>query len=861
MTFISLFHLTLDGQENAANSSINGLVDQLQEKYKVYFSFEASLARQLDSLNVLSQDQSLQQLLDKTFKDNDIHYLVLDDKFILLRKNKPTLDQGIKTINGVCSDSNNGMGLPYASVYLQNKQIGQFTDDQGNFSIQYHSNDLSDSLIISYVGYKTQSFLLSDIDQELHITLNQKDQILQELDVVISNKTYYPTDYQSLNHLDFMRTDQSSFFGGDPMKSLQFLPGVSKDGSISDIRIRGSQGQNTLIIMDEIPILNIDHYYNIFSNINPLHFSTSELFKNNIPVEYGGKTAGMVKFGSEKNTNQYLSIESNMLSTSAGFNSQINNKLNITGSGRMSYVDLFNNSTSEFVIDKFDLATDLISIEKIEEPFKPDFKFYDVNLSLMYDFSDNHQLSVNAFQSKDDFAYSRTKLREITHPNKIFVIEDTFSNTEKWSNLGFSLIHSLKIGTHWDIKNVAYYSDYDNKLNLNRTLFRVNDSANFNERFDANLNNQLSTLGLKSILKGILSDNESILLGFEIKKHEAVLEANENEDQFIDSRQEDTDISLFQEFTKYFPSDSRLKFGLRSSYLKLSDAIYLLPNISFVHGIEKPLSFKSAYSRDVQGVTELGFENRIGQQLEYFVLANADIYPVSTADKIMAGFTYQKNRFLFDVEAYYKWQNNILQLVSLEASGNGLNNNPASGLYDFFVGDSRTRGIDVLMSYQTEAWNTAVSYTLSKSSQTFEDIYLGLEYLSPTDRRHQFQWMNQFQINSWTFSGSYIFQSGNPYIDLSQLTIDRDVTTPIDVQAFLPDYHRFDLGVEYGSLWNNNEWSIGFQVLNVFDHQNVKFNHQATNIKRQDQTIGVIIGNESSMLERSYNVSFKIKLF
>lgn len=856
-----LNHSTLNGQDTFDSKSLNGLVDELKNKYEVYFSFEASLAKQLDSLDILTKDQTLDHLLDITFKKHGIHYLVLDDQFILLRKNKVSEEDGINFINGKCYANNIEESLPYASVYLKKKQHGQFTDEQGNFSVRYHDSDLNDSLIISYIGFKTQSFLVSEINENLHIVLNQKDKVLQEVDVVISNKNHYPSDFQSLNHLDYIRTDQSAFFGGDPMKSLQFLPGIGKDGSISDIRIRGSQGQNTLIIMDEIPVLNIDHYYNIFSNINPLHFTTSELYKNNIPVEYGGKTAGMVKFRSDKKSDNYLSVESNMLSSSLGFNSQINDKLSITGSGRISYVDLFNNSTSEFVIDKFDLATDLITIERIEEPFKPDFKFYDINLNFEYQFSEKHDLSLNTFHSKDDFGYSRTKLREITHPNKTFFVEDTFSNTEKWSNQGFSLIQTLKIGKQWNIKNVAYSSEYENNLNLNRTLFRVNDNANFNERFDANLDNRLSTLGLKSVLNVILSDNESFLMGFEIKKHEAVLKANENEDQFIDSHQEDTDISIFKEYTRHFSSGSRLKLGLRSTYLKLSDAFYLLPNISFIQGADNAISFKSAYSRDVQGVAELGFENRIGQQLEYFVLANSNFYPVSTADKIMTGMTFQKNRFILDIEAYYKWQNDILQLVSLEANGVGLNNNPASGLYDFFIGDARTRGIDVLLNYQTKNWNTAASYTLSKSSQTFEDIYLGLEHLSPTDRRHQFQWMNQYQINNWTFSGSYIFQSGNPYIDLSQLIIDRDITSPADVQAFLPDYHRFDLGVEYGSTWKNNQWSLGFQVLNVFDHQNVKFNHQATNIKRQDQTIGVIIGNESSMLERSYNISFKIKLF
>lgn len=858
LIILCLFLISLTQETNCQSNeqSLSTLLTHIKEKYEVNFSFESQLLDQYSDININTDNRSLQELLDQSFAKLGIHYLILNDNYILLRKNQVHQNTTNK-IEGQIYSANTLNPLSYASVYLKNNQSGTMSNDQGEFSFLSPGNITNDTLVISYIGYRSQYYPTHQIDKPLTIKLEEDQQKITEVDIVVCKQDRLKEEDWEIDNLDITKISQAQFFGNDPLKSLQFIPGITKDASISDIRIRGSQGQNTLILLDEIPIIKIDHYYNIFSNINPLYITSTELYKNNIPVEYGGKTAGMVKMSNDSDQLEHFELESNMLSSSASTHLKLSPKLNLSASSRFSYVNLFDNSTSDFVIDKFELATDLSTIERLNEPFEPDFSFFDANFGLEANFSENHALRANFFISGDEFSFSRTRIRETKVLN--ILVEDTFTNNESWSNLGFSIDQQLKIGHNWKVKNVLYYSKYDNNLNLNKTLFQSNNSSNFDERFNANLDNELRTLGGKSVISGILNDRESILFGFELKDNQAVLFANENEEIFINSIQNDLDISLFQEFTRYYNNRTKLKLGFRASYLSLAESFFIQPNLSLQTDINKHFSLNTAYSRDVQGVAELGFENRIGQQLEYFVLANKDQYPASQADKIMAGFLYTKDRFLIDVEAYQKWQYDVLQLISLNANGNGLNNIPATRLYDFFVGDGKNQGIDILMSYGYKGLNSALSYSLSKSTHQFPDVYMGLEYLSTTDRRHQLQFIQELDYKGFLLSASYTYQTGNPYFDYSLLDIERDIVDPADIQAFLPDYHRFDLGVEYLRRFGNNEYSIGIQVLNVFDNYNVKFNHQASNIKRQDQSIGIIIGNESSMLERSYNLSLKFR--
>ena len=73
-----------------------------------------------------------------------------------------------QTITGVVLDANTKIPIETASVYFDNTTFGTITDENGKFSMSY-SNAIKSSLVISYLGYKTQ--LITDYRREKSITV------------------------------------------------------------------------------------------------------------------------------------------------------------------------------------------------------------------------------------------------------------------------------------------------------------------------------------------------------------------------------------------------------------------------------------------------------------------------------------------------------------------------------------------------------------------------------------------------------------------------------------------------------------------------------------------------------------------
>ncbi|MEL6142819.1 MAG: carboxypeptidase-like regulatory domain-containing protein, partial [Bacteroidota bacterium] len=71
------------------------------------------------------------------------------------------------TLSGSISDKSTGEPLAFVYVILKNnQQKGVLSNDLGQFSISLSSKDLSDTLILSLLGYKAELIPLSDIDAD-----------------------------------------------------------------------------------------------------------------------------------------------------------------------------------------------------------------------------------------------------------------------------------------------------------------------------------------------------------------------------------------------------------------------------------------------------------------------------------------------------------------------------------------------------------------------------------------------------------------------------------------------------------------------------------------------------------------------
>ncbi|WP_304143265.1 carboxypeptidase-like regulatory domain-containing protein [Mesoflavibacter zeaxanthinifaciens] len=99
--------------------------------------------------------------------------------------------QNLMEYKGVVLDQNNKKELALADVSLTNSNISTITNKEGEFSIKVPKNQLNESLIISFLGYKQQKVKLSEINNDnAKIFLEPAATILASVDIVRPKDAY-----------------------------------------------------------------------------------------------------------------------------------------------------------------------------------------------------------------------------------------------------------------------------------------------------------------------------------------------------------------------------------------------------------------------------------------------------------------------------------------------------------------------------------------------------------------------------------------------------------------------------------------------------------------------------------------------
>lgn len=237
----------------------------------------------------------------------------------------------------------------------------------------------------------------------------------------------------------------------------------------------------------------------------------------------------------------------------------------------------------------------------------------------------------------------------------------------------------------------------------------------------------------------------------------------------------------------------------------------------------------------------------------------------------MVGAKWKKGRIAIDVEGFYKEKFDIIEFALLTSAFNDSSVLPVNqgnrGGYIPYNGTGMAKGIDLLINYTSPEFATWVSYTLSKSTYSFNRILRGTPFPSPEDRRHQWKWVNEWKVGDFTINGNFIFSSGRPYTDISILdpNLNRDELRPEDRISHLPDYSRLDFGANYSFDLGQFEAVVGLSVYNTLNRMNVKylqyiFSVPSSTVDNQNKVVSTVIGTESNLLPRTFNLNFSVKM-
>lgn len=87
-----------------------------------------------------------------------------------------------QAFRGTIFDKQKNEVLPYANIGVRGKSVGGIADANGNFNIDLSKADLNDTVVVSYLGFRSQLFLKSEISaQKYTVKLDPVPYQLQEV--------------------------------------------------------------------------------------------------------------------------------------------------------------------------------------------------------------------------------------------------------------------------------------------------------------------------------------------------------------------------------------------------------------------------------------------------------------------------------------------------------------------------------------------------------------------------------------------------------------------------------------------------------------------------------------------------------
>ena len=308
--------------------AIGKVLDDLAKQTQLNFSYSSTVLDAQEKVTLIKTSQkttalTLQQALNQLLTPRNLSF-VLRGKLLIIRKKKPdnsssntqSSSQKSKniTISGVVKSKTDGEVLIGATVYIASINKGVYTNDYGFYSLTVPPGNYV--LNSSYIGFQNQRKTVKlKGDQFLNIELLNDTTELKE--VVITDKVYseeidqFEMSRETLTAEQILNTP--TFLGeADVIQSLMTLPGVSSVGELAGgFNVRGGNGDQNLVLMDEATLYNSTHLLGFFSVFNPLSVKDVKLYKGAIPAKYGGRLSSVLDVHQKDgNSKQFSGISS-----------------------------------------------------------------------------------------------------------------------------------------------------------------------------------------------------------------------------------------------------------------------------------------------------------------------------------------------------------------------------------------------------------------------------------------------------------------------------------------------------------------------------------------------------------------------
>ncbi|MGF7080747.1 TonB-dependent receptor [Mucilaginibacter sp. UYCu711] len=772
------------------NEPLKTALDKISAISGVKFTYNETVAKSTIKITLQAKEQSLSTILTNVLAQHPYSYMLLDqDILIRYDPDKKTNKRPVKPsslkyrVSGTVTSKQTGETIIGATIRVLDMNTGTSSNGYGFFSLNLPAGE--NRLSISAMGQKTVLMTITlTADHSLNIEMEDESQQLQEIKInaAAPNSRDLASPQMGVERLNIQDTKNMPVLLGerDVIKTIQLLPGIKSAGEGSGgFFVRGGASDQNLILLDEAPVYNASHLLGFFSTFNSDAIKNINIFKGDMPAQYGGRLSSVLDIKMNDGNNQKFGVSGGVGLIAARLNLEgpiQKGKSSFLISARRTYADMFLKLSKDSTVNRSKLY------------------FYDLNAKANYILGNRDRLYLSGYFGKD--VLSAENVAGINWGNT--------TATLRWNHVFNNKLFS---------NTSVIFSDYNYRISIKQD---INDLGIYSQIRDWNL---------KEDLQWYANEKNTISMGFNgiyhtIKPGEISATGNSGiVSQTLENRyalENSAYISNTWKATDRFT----LTYGLRASaftilgkgnyynldadgnitgskYYTAGQAVKTYinpePRIAAAFQLNDFSSVKTSYARNAQNL-HLVSNSNAGSPTDKWVASTNLIRP-ELADQFSVGYyrDFSEHKYEFSVESYYK----ILQnQVDYRNGANIYTNQPIET--QLLYGKGRAYGAEFLLKKKTGRLTGWISYTLSKSERKIDGISDNQWYNARQDRTHDIAVVAIYKASEkWTLSANFVYYTGDAvtfpggkyqvdgenYYYYTNRNADR-----------MPAYHRLDLG-------------------------------------------------------------------
>jgi hypothetical protein len=763
----------------------------------------------------------------------DRHVVEKSQTIALIGNEKQKNKQKLYTLSGQVVDGKTGERLANVNIRVRNQKISTTTDANGNFSVQVPAGlNIVETESVNHEKFSRKIMMYSA--GRLDISVAEKINLLDEVIVQANKGQNVRSVVSGVTTLDSEGIKNIPLILGerDVLRVATAIPGIKTAGEGSaGYNVRGGKEDQNLILLDNALLYNPAHFFGFFSALNPFTTRKVDIYKGNIPAEFGGRLSSVFDITTKNGDYNKIAGEGGIGPVTSNLSIStpiIKGNSSLLVGARATYSDWILKSLDEETLKNSEAA------------------FFDGIVKYSHRFNENNTLESTAYYSRDAFSITSDSVYKYT--NRVFSVNWQHTFNEKNRSALILTNSEYKFNIDYDTSGPNSF-DFGYKLNETQALVKMNYLYSAKHRFSYGISSKLY-----GVNPGYLDPKnpESLLVPIDIEKEKGLESAAYIADSYKISEKLQVDFGLrYSAFAALGESTQRIY----EANVPINDATVietktyenneviktyggLEPRIAARYFLADDFSLKAGYDKTFQYIHLLS-SNTTQSPTDTWKLSDLNIKPQKSEQYSFGIYkNFQDDLWELSLETYYKKSENILDYkVAAELL---LKDNIETELLQ---GEGKAYGIELLLKKTTGRLNGWLGYTYSRTmvrldSQFNEERVNNGEYFPANyDKPHDLSAVMNYKFTKrYSFSANFIYQTGRPITyPIGTYTYNNaQYTLYSDRNRFrIPDYYRLDLGVNIEgnhkikklahSFWNisvynvlgrNNPYSVYFVTEN-----------------------------------------------